>query len=706
MNREFKNYLIQPSIVAAILTLGLLTSILSCRGKNEAPHQPADAAAKDAAAGERPVPRKDAYFGLHFDLHPNRSDTVLGADITEENIGALLDRVQPDYVQYDCKGHPGYAGYPTKIGWPSPGIVRDSLAIWRKVTKHRRVGLFIHYSGVWDSKAIEEHPDWARLDAQGRRDPNATSVFGPYVDELMIPQLKEVTAAYDLDGVWVDGECWAVQLDYSPVALEAWRRQTGLDAAPKDRAEPHWLEWKMFHRRAFENYLCHWVDALHAFNPKLQLTSNWMYTSFAAKPIVARLDFLSGDYSPSLSVDRARVEARYLASTGMPWDLMAWGFDRGKDQNWSLKTPLHLMQEAAVVLMQGGGIQVYNQPTRSGFIIPSIVEQLGRVADFCRERQALSHKSRTVPQVALLLSETSLWERMDRVYSPWGGEFDELEGALHALLELHYSVDILAEHQLQTRLPEFPLVVISDSATLSLAFQEAVIDYVEKGGSLLLLGEKCARLFEPLLGALLTGEPNETTAELATPLGPVSANGVWQPVELTTATAAGFRHPTRDFRGGPALAATVASFGKGRVAAVYGPVSLAFFRSHHPGLRRFIGELSDRLFPAPLVKVDAAPTVDIALRRAADGRLTLHLLNRSNFPVPDRYSFIDSVPPVGPVKVSLRLESPPKHVLWLPKARRLKWTWNDGSLRVTIPSVEIHGILVVEQPDLSSNDPG
>jgi hypothetical protein len=684
------------SVIAAILAFALSISLPSCLEKNDAIRSSFVPAAEVTAVRETPVPRNDAFFGLHFDLHPNRSDTVLGADVTEENIAALLDRVRPDYVQYDCKGHPGYAGYPTKIGWPSPGIVQDSLAVWRKVTKQRRVGLFIHYSGVWDSKAIEEHPDWARLDAQGKHDPNATSVFGPYVNELMIPQLKEVSAAYDLDGAWVDGECWAVQFDYSPAALEAWRNETGLDVAPKDRTEPHWLEWKMFHRQAFENYLCHWVDALHAFNPKLQLTSNWMYTSFAAKPIVARVDFLSGDYSPSLSVDRARVEARYLASTGMPWDLMAWGFDRGKDQGWSLKTPLHLMQEAAVVLMQGGGFQVYNQPTRSGFIIPPIIEQLGLVADFCRERQALSHKSRTVPQVALLLSETSLWERMDRVFSPWGGEFDEVEGALHALLELHYSVDILAEHQLQTRLSEFPLVVIPDSAKLSPAFQEAAIEYVEKGGGLLLLGEKSARLFEPLLGARLAGEPKDATAELATPLGPVSANGLWQSVELTTATAAGSRHPTRDFRRDRAVAATVASFGNGRVAAVFGPVSLAFFRSHHPGLRHFIGELADRLFPAPLVKVDAPPTVDIALRRTADGRLALHLLNRSNFLVPDRYNFIDSVPPVGPVKVSLRLERPPRNVLWLPEMQKLKWAWTDGSLQVTIPSVEIHGILAVE----------
>ena len=47
----------------------------------------------------------------------------------------------------------------------------------------------------------------------------------------------------------------------------------------------------MFHRRQFEHYLCHWVDALHAFRPELQITSNWMYTTFAPKPVVARLDY-------------------------------------------------------------------------------------------------------------------------------------------------------------------------------------------------------------------------------------------------------------------------------------------------------------------------------------------------------------------------------------------------------------------------------
>ena len=529
---------IRPLLVAMALA-GLLGP--SCQKSGS----PAPAQDRSAFTFPRsaPIPRKDAFFGLHFDLHPQATDTSLGADISEDNIRGLLERVQPDYVQYDCKGHAGWTGYPTAVGWASPGIVKDSLAVWRKATRDVGVGLFIHYSGVWDSKAVAEHPDWARVDANGKRDPNATSVFGPYVDELLIPQLNEVAQKYGLDGVWADGECWAAQLDWSPRALAAWTTETGYRDAPKDRTDPRWLDWKMFHRRAFERYLVHWIDAVHAANPALQLTSNWMYTTFAPKPVEARLDFLSGDYSPSLSVDRARVEARYLASTGMPWDLMAWGFDKGQDLAWSIKPAEHLMQEASVVLMQGGGFQIYHTPTRSGYIVEPIIAQEEAVAAFCRARQAVSHKSKSEPQVALLLSSESFWDRSDAVFAPWGDVFQDLEGALHALLNLHYSVDILAEHQLQPRLDEYPLVVVPDSHRLTAEFRRALTEYVEQGGSLLLLGEKCARLFEPLLGVELEGAPARRTAELASAGGVTNADGVWQKIRPTTARAAGFIHP-------------------------------------------------------------------------------------------------------------------------------------------------------------------
>ena len=73
----------------------------------------------------------------------------------------LLDAVRPDYLQYDCKGHVGYMAYPSKVSRPAANIVNDSLAIWRNAAADRDIGLYIHFSGVWDSLAIQEPPDGA-----------------------------------------------------------------------------------------------------------------------------------------------------------------------------------------------------------------------------------------------------------------------------------------------------------------------------------------------------------------------------------------------------------------------------------------------------------------------------------------------------------------------------------------------------------------
>ena len=116
------------------------------------------------------------------------NDVALGRDLTPAMAARLLDAVRPDYLQYDCKGHVGYMAYPSQVSRPAANIVNDSLA-------------------------IQEHPGWAAHRADGTPDPNATSLFGPYPDERMIPQLKEAVDRYNLDGAWIDGECWAVRPD-------------------------------------------------------------------------------------------------------------------------------------------------------------------------------------------------------------------------------------------------------------------------------------------------------------------------------------------------------------------------------------------------------------------------------------------------------------------------------------------------------------
>ena len=149
--------------------------------------------------------RNQSFFGIHFDFHAGADCNEVGINTTPEMIHAIIDMVHPDYIQTDCKGHAGYSSYPTLAGNPAPGIIGDPLRIWRDVTAERGVALYMHYSGVWDTRAVELHPEWAVTRADGTRDKNQTSVFGLYSDRLLIPQMKELAGKYGVDGVWVDG---------------------------------------------------------------------------------------------------------------------------------------------------------------------------------------------------------------------------------------------------------------------------------------------------------------------------------------------------------------------------------------------------------------------------------------------------------------------------------------------------------------------
>lgn len=409
----------------------------------------------------------------------------------------IITLVRPDYLQIDCKGHPGLSSYPTLVGNPAPGFVGDPLRIWRDVTAAHGVSLYMHYSGVWDSKAAKDHPEWAAVGADNKPSATITSTFGVYADKLLIPQLRELADRYGVDGAWVDGECWAAIPDYSPVALQAFQKTTGIQELPRKPDDPHWFEFLQFHREAFRAYLRHYITEVKKTNPKFQLCSNWAFSDHMAEPVSAPIDFLSGDYSPQDSVNAARVSARYLAQQEKPWDLMAWSFSTQPKR--SQKSAVQLQREAAVVLALGGGFQAYFTQNRDGSVRLEEMPVMAEVAKFCRARQTLCHKAVAVPQVALLYSTEAHYRKVNGLFPR---SYGQMTSALITLLKKQYSVGVLGEHMLAGRMSQYPLVVIPEWEYLDPKFIHELTDYVEAGGNLLLIGAKTAGLFQVQTGTL------------------------------------------------------------------------------------------------------------------------------------------------------------------------------------------------------------
>ena len=163
--------------------------------------------------------RKDSFFGIHCDYHAQPWMDTVGKTLTEEDIRKVCQELKPDYWQIDCKGHFGYTSYPSELGNAMPDFAFDTLKLYRKVTQEEDVALYMHYSGIIDEKYCKEHPEICVLHADGTLNQTRTYPSSSYADDLLIPQLSELAEKYQVNGIWVDGECWACEIDYHEETL-------------------------------------------------------------------------------------------------------------------------------------------------------------------------------------------------------------------------------------------------------------------------------------------------------------------------------------------------------------------------------------------------------------------------------------------------------------------------------------------------------
>ena len=586
--------------------------------------------------------RNQSFFGIHFDFHAGADCLEVGKNTTPEMINAIIDMVKHDYLQTDCKGHAGYTSYPTLVGNPVPGFVGDPLRVWRDVTAQRGVGLYMHYSGVWDNRAIELRPDWAVIKADGTPDAEKTSVFGTYVDQLLIPQLKELAGKYGVDGVWVDGECWATVPDYGERAVRMFKETTGISDVPKSPSDPHWYEWMQFHREGFRQYMRHYAAAVRSEFPEFQVCSNWAFTHHMPEPVSVALDFLSGDYSPNDSVNSARFAGRFLVHQGIPWDLMAWSFSYQPHPR-EQKPAVQLKREAAIVLALGGGFQAYFTQNRDGSVRLDELKVMAEVAEFARARQPYCHRSIQIPQVALLLSTSDYQRNARGLFPQYKGQS---QGVLQCLLESQYSVDLVTEGTLAPDMSRFPLIVIPEWRNISPAFRVDLIDYVKNGGNLLVIGRETTRQFAEQAGVSVSG--NE-----------------W----------------------------AMHSVGSGKLGLLPRAVGADYEKNADASLRKQLAAAVRALFPNPLVEVSGSPWIDVSISRLKDMRL-VHLVNTSGDH--KNAGIMEKIDPVGPLRVTIRCNERPSEITLQPAGKKCEFTFEDGKVTVNVDSVEIYDILVIK----------
>jgi hypothetical protein len=320
---------------------------------------------------------------------------------------------------------------------------------------------------------------------------------------------------------------------------------------------------------------------------------------------------------------------------------------------------------------------------------------MASVAKFCRDRQEICHKTETVPMAGVLFSKHSLYRTSNKLFGGWSGQLTgPARGVVAAMVENHYPVDVIPEWKAEEATRMYGLVVVPDWQDIGGGMKSVMTQYAESGGNLLIMGAENARLFADVLGVTLLGDPVDQPGWVAGTDIVGNVRGLWQEFEPAGAELIEQRYPTTDLTRDAKPAATLHRLGKGRIAAIYGPIGGVFAQSHAPATRQFLRRVIDRIWSAPL-RVEAPPAIEVTVRKKA-GQTIVHLNNSANMQVAGDYATTDFIPPVGPVRLEMNVAKAPARVRLEPGGRNVTGSWRKGVWKGEVPSVPIHSALVFE----------
>ena len=96
-----------------------------------------------------------------------------------------------------------------------------------------------------------------------------------------------------------------------------------------------------------------------------------------------------------------------------------------------------------------------------------------------------------------------------------------------------------------------------------------------------------------------------------------------------------------------------------------------------------------------MVEVTGSHYVDVTAA-TKDGKLMINLINTSGPHDNENVYVFDNIPPVGPLSVAIRTAKRPKKVTLQPENIKLDYTFSKGQIKLMLPKLEIHNIIVVE----------
>lgn len=643
--------------------------------------------------------RNEWYWNSPVNIHWDNHGNWLGKGMSVDEIVKLFEGLKVDMIQVSARS--GHTTYPSQVGVPNPKLEGyDTMATWREVTRRMNVRFWVYINVIDEPYLIDKHPNWRRVDAKGRASHvcNRPSDDGSgYLEQIMIPMIREIVARYQPDGFWFDGDWQIPPVCYCANCRAAWKQLSGNDQPPKDSKDPDWPRWATLEQQRLDAYKQKLADAIHRTDPRCCYVSNWSWAISPRDPRTAPdwADVLTGDVGAGSS-QNALYACRFAclmlsAQEHTPHDVMSAIYPK------KIRTLPRMLQEGSLAISSGSSWFLWvNQ------LAPEQFAHLRSCYGLVDARREALGRTHSLNPVAVLASETA-WQR--GLSSPEPGYFDSNapRNMAFALQDAYYGIDVVNEQTLRDEIARWPILVLANQRQVSPETLAILKPFVERGGTLIVTdgalradGEDSPQVVE-LLG--LSRQPWTDRARQGLALGDRI-----MPVQVRSKVALHGAEVVQRLAGRKEAALTVHRLGKGRVAYL----ALAGFP--YPDEDGLALWLMEKLGLGPMVAVsgDARDRhLVFAVRRRSDRQSVLHVTDLTTFAQgkriePNSSHEIDPLQTIAQMEIQLPLAVKPDAVKVLPTTTRVQWQWQDGALRLVLRDFQAHAAVVLDAPSPES----
>ena len=262
---------------------------------------------------------------------------------------------------------------------------------------------------------------------------------------------------------------------------------------------------------------------------------------------------------------------------------------------------------------------------------------------------------------------------------------------------MRYSVKILFEYQISEKeLEEYKLIDVPSSAHIAPESVERLARFMENGGRVLVDGPS-AHFFQKLGGyqCAITPEQQLLYIEAEGKLGIASSAKV--DFKTTEATLVNKLHGSNLGDANPMPAYLHRPIGNGHLAVLAFSLSFIYKLAKTETMRAFLREIIEGpLGFKPAIQVTGSTFVQNVVLQKED-KLLVNLINMSGDHAVKEIHQFEEIPPIGPITVTIAPEIPFKTATLVPSDQLLQpIVLPDGSRQITLPSLAIHAIVVLE----------